>query len=223
MNLRYAVFDMDGTLINSLIIWDVIWTKFGEKYRCDPSFRPTPDDDRRVRTMTMLDAMNYIDETYHFGVGGAELDRYASEICADFYEHDVQMKDGALDFVRALQKNGVRMCIATATDMKLIRIAIKHLKLDEYFETVLSCAEIGKGKDQPDIYLAALHHFGADAKDVWVFEDSAVALVTAKSIGMHTVGLFDACNYGQDILQREADFYIADGETLMRLVDNDLI
>ena len=65
MNIKAAIFDMDGTLIDSLMVWDVLWCRFGEKYLNDKSFSPSEEDDKKVRTLTLKDAMNLIHNNYN--------------------------------------------------------------------------------------------------------------------------------------------------------------
>ena len=110
------------------------------------------------------------------------------------------------------------MCIASATDKKLLTVALYSCGLDRYFDTILSCADIGKGKDQPDIFYAALEHLGTDKETTWVFEDSAVAVATADKTGFKTVGIYDKFNYGHSDLKKTATEYIDDGETLLKLI-----
>ena len=110
------------------------------------------------------------------------------------------------------------MALASATDPALIRLGLKHCDMEKYFAAVLSCAEIGKGKAEPDIFLAALDKLGTSAGETWMFEDSVVALRTAKEIGMPTVGIYDRYNYGHDELEKLADIYVGDGHTLAELI-----
>ena len=86
------------------------------------------------------------------------------------------------------------------------------------FDFVISCVDIGSGKDKPDIYLAALERFGSSLEQTCVFEDSFVALETAKRAGFITVGIHDNGNYDHDKLMAASDYYLADGMTF-----NDLI
>ena len=217
MKIKAAIFDMDGTLVNSLMLWELLWSAFGKRYLNDDSFRPSTEDDKMVRTLTLGDAMNLIHKNYRIGKDGGELLDFANTIFYDFYAKDVKLKGGVKEFLDKLLDNGVKMCIATATDLKLVRVAMQHCNLDKYFLKVFSCGDIGKGKDQPDIYFKTLEFLGEKAEDTVVFEDSLVAIETALKIGMPTVGIYDRFNYGQERIKEISTEYIADGETLLKL------
>ncbi len=217
--IKGAIFDMDGTLINSLIIWDILWSKFGEKYIKDGTFRPSAESDKRVRTMTLLAAMELIHSEYGLGESGEELLDEANRIMVEFYENDVELKEGVADFLDECQRRGIRMCIASATDKKLLSVALRHCGLEKYFEKVFSCADVGKGKDEPDVFLEAMRYLGTDKESTCVFEDSAVAIVTSHRMGLMTVGIFDENNYGQDLIKATADVYIDRDETLLKLIN----
>jgi len=219
MKIGAAVFDLDGTLINSLIVWGKLWESFGEKYMGDKSFTPDKEVDAAIRTMTLLDACNLLCEKYNMGESGQTLLDETNKFMIDFYANSVEFKDGAEEFLKKLKENGTKMCIATATSSMLVKYAVERLGIERYIDTVLSCGDIGKGKDKPDIFLLACRHLGVKPEEAWMFEDSAVALMTAKSIGMKTVGIYDAFNYGHDILKANADIYVDDGETLLKVLE----
>ena len=222
-NIKGAIFDMDGTLIDSLILWNRIWDRFGSLFCEGKSFVPSSADDKAVRTMTLKEAMEYIHTQYNIGKTGADLLEAANKIIIDFYSEEVELKEGVAEFLEYCYSKGIKMCIASATDMELIKIAVKHCNIGKYFTNILSCAEIGKGKDEPDIYLKALECIGLSADECCIFEDSHIAICAAHKMGMKTVGIYDKYNYGQEEMKKFSTIYIAEDETLKKLVDNNCI
>ena len=219
MKIKAAIFDMDGTLVDSLMVWDVLWSSFGAQYLQDPKFAPTAEDDKKVRTLTLKDAMALIHRNYGIGESGEALLEQANRMMVDFYANRVEMKPGAKEFLQHLKENGVKMCIATATASELVSVAMEHCGLYEYFPKVFSCGDIGKGKDHPDVFLIACEKLGVAPEDTWVFEDSLVAIRTAQKIGMQTVAIYDRYNFGQEEMRQIATHYIAEGETLLKPLD----
>ncbi len=217
-NIKGAVFDMDGTLIDSLMLWEVIWKKFGSLFCKDGVFVPSATDDKAVRTMTLKAAMDFIHTQYNIGKTGDELLKKANEIIKDFYSNEVLLKEGVAEFLEYCSAKGIKMCIASATDPDLIKIAVKHCNIENYFIDILSCADIGKGKDQPDIYLKALECLGTSADETCIFEDSHIAICTARKLGFKTVGIYDKYNYGQEEIKKTATIYIAQGDSLKSLI-----
>ena len=218
MNIKAAIFDMDGTLVDSLMLWDILWSTFGERYLNYKSFTPSAEDDKRVRTLTLKDAMKLIHDNYNIGESAESLLTETSRIMNDFYANSVELKDGVREFLEHCKSRGVKMCIASATAPELIHIALKHCDIEKYFLKIFSCGAIGKGKDEPDVFLQAVDFLGTEIKDTWVFEDSLTAIETATKIGMPTVGIYDKFNYGQDIIKEIATEYINSTETLIKLI-----
>ena len=218
MNIKAAIFDMDGTLVDSLMLWDILWSTLGEKYLYNKDFTPAIEDDKKVRTLTLDVAMELIHKNYRIGKSGEELLTLANDIIGDFYANEVELKDGVLEFLEHCKAAGVKMCIASATAPDLLSTAIEHLGIGKYFEAIFSCAIIGKGKEEPDIYLHACKFLQEKPCKTWVFEDSLTAIETAVKIGMPTVGIYDRYNFGQERIEKIATEYIADGETLLKLI-----
>ena len=217
-NISGAIFDMDGTLVNSLWGWDELWRWCGERFLGVKDYRPDEAIDKAVRTMVLADAMDYIHMHCGFGRDGKELLDHFNEILPALYAEKFDLKPGVREFLEALRDRGIPMCIASATEPAFVEIARKRHGFDRYFSAYLSCATIGKGKEHPDIYEAALKTLGTERESTWVFEDSFVALETASSIGMPTVGIYDRYNFEQERLRRSATHYVAKDETMMKLL-----
>lgn len=219
MELKGAIFDMDGTLIDSLFLWEVIWKEFGKRYLKGKDFKPTEADDKVVRTITLKDAMELIHNNYRLGDSGAELLEIANEIMVEFYRNEVLLKKGVLEFLEGCYKKGVKICIASATAPDLLQLAIEHLGVSKYFLKVISCATKGIGKEKPDIFLEALELLGTQKEETYVFEDSLVALKTAREAGFKTVGIYDKHNLQyQEEIKKIVTFYVSSEMTLANLL-----
>ena len=213
--MKAAIFDMDGTLVNSLMYWNTLWESVGRDWLSVDGFRPTEEVDKKVRTMIFTQAMAYVNVACGINADEAEFVKYATDNLEGFYRNVVTVKDGAREFLEYLKGKGIKLCLASATDMKYVNIALDVLELRKYFDYVMSCADIGVGKDKPDIYLLALESLGTDAEKTYIFEDSFVAIETAKAIGLNTVGVFDEYNFDHDRLRCSSMIYLGE-ETDMR-------
>ena len=123
--MKAAIFDMDGTLINSLIFWAHLWKTIGEKYLQDPAFRPDENTDRECRTLTVDKAMDLVHERFGIGGSGKELTDLAVELIIVFYREVVEVKPGTLEFLQYLKDRGVKMAVATASDGDLVQLAME--------------------------------------------------------------------------------------------------
>lgn len=208
MERQFAIFDMDGTLVDSMGFWQAL----GREYLASKGVTEgTEEVLDRMKPMTMTESGALFIQA--FGLPGTP-DSVAAEISALMAEHyrsDVPMKPGVRDYLEQQRRLGVRMCVASATAEDLMELCLRRLGLRDYFEFLLSCETVGQGKTRPDVYLAAAERLGAPVGAVTVYEDAKYAVRTAKAAGFHVVGVYDrnSAPYWEEIC-RTADEVIVD-------------
>ena len=218
MNIQGAIFDMDGTLVDSLSFWDAFWRDMGERYFGDPHFPMDAQHfDTHVRTMIFSHAISYLHGYLNIPCSAQEFEEFAASYVHRFYSTVAKAKTGAYELLSNLRARGVRVCLASATDRRYLNIALESCGLAEFFtpETILSCSDIGVGKERPDVFLAACRVLKTPISETAVFEDSALALETAKGAGFVTVGVYDSHQTAQERLSAASDIYLGEGKTLI--------
>ena len=219
MKIDAVIFDMDGTLVDSLFFWDYLWEKIGEDYLGDTDFTPDLEIDKSARTMIYTEAMELVRTAYNINTTKEDFLSYSVAKIEDFYKHQAKIKSGARELLEALTVRKIPLVLASGSEMKHILIALRKLDLEKYFTNIFSCNDIGYGKDRPDIYIAAIDSLGLSPERIAVVEDSLVALRSAKSLGVRTVGVYDSHNFGHDELKSECDVYIDEHSSLSSLID----
>ncbi|MEL7654699.1 MAG: HAD family phosphatase [Bacillota bacterium] len=191
-----AIFDLDGTILDSMPIWD----NAGEMFLNKLGINAEPGLGKIMFAMCMTEGAEYLKERYSLNMGIDEIIAGINHTIQDFYFHQVQLKDGVKQFLIEMKQAGIPMAAATSSDRKIVERALERLDVINFFDKILTCTEIGAGKEKPDIYFAAAEHMGTLPKDTWVFEDALHAIQTAKSAGFRTVGVYDASskeNWGE--------------------------
>jgi HAD superfamily hydrolase (TIGR01509 family) len=204
--IKGAIFDLDGTLLDSMFIWDTI----GEEYLRSLGKEPHEDLKETFMTLTLEEAAEYYREHYGVTLSVKEIVDGVNAMVEQTYRTKVTLKPGISEYLAWLKGNGVRMCVATVTDRYLVEETLDRLGVRHYFSEIFTCAEVGFGKDKPIIYQKALEHLGTAKDETYVFEDMLFALNTAKTDGFPTVGVYDRHEEHQDELKELADYYIFD-------------
>lgn len=204
--LEGAIFDLDGTILDSMYIWDTI----GEEYLRSLGYEPKENINEIFRSFSLYQAVCYYKSEYGVPMSEQELMDGVNKTVEDHYFYSVPAKAGLHSFLRELSEAGVRMCVATATDRYQVEAALKRLGLDGYFLDIFTCTEVGHGKDEPDIFRKALMRLGTDKSSTAVFEDALYAADTAKRDGFITIGVYDEHTKEQEELKALSDAYIQD-------------
>ncbi len=204
--LKGAVFDFDGTLFDSMFIWDTI----GEEYLCSIGYVPRPDINEVLKPMSLTQAACYFRDEYGVTLPQDEIVNGVNRRIEHFYRNEVQPKRDAESFLQLLTDHGVRMCLATATDRYLVEAALVRCHMEKYFSEILTCSSVGSGKDNPLIFRKAMNFLNTEKQDTWIFEDALHAVMTAKGDGFFVAAVYDRYEENQKLIKETADYYLKD-------------
>lgn len=179
MKIKSAIFDMDGTLLDSMYAWDNV----GENYLIKNGAVPKADLMDNLKTKSLMESVIYLIEEYGINKSPKEIMDELNKTVEHFYFNTVTLKDGVKELLEYYKKNGVKMCVATATDSYLAQGALKHTGILDYFDFILTCSEVKCGKESPEIFGQALLRLGTKKEECLIFEDALHAVETAKRAG----------------------------------------
>lgn len=206
-----VIFDMDGTLLNTL--W--AWKNSTSNFLRSRGIEPPENIDAEMAALSLLEGAREIKKRYGFKESPEELLEEVLATVRKFYEEDAMPKPGVLGVLQALKKQGIKICVATASDREFAEAAFKRTGLMEYIDFIITCDEVGVGKQNPLVYETALKKLGTDRKRTLVVEDALHALQTAKKAGFPTAGVYEV-NFAADqsALQSDATYYVPSFQTV---------
>ena len=203
--VKGVIFDVDGVLLDSMKIWN----NAGERYLKKQGITPEPHLGDIMFSMTLSEGAQYLIDKYHVSAPIEDVKKGIMAEVEHFYFEEAKMKDGARELLDRLKKAGVRMSVATSTDRYCIEGAFSHLGIMDYFDIILTCSEVGKSKENPDIFFEAVSVMKTPIEYTWLFEDGLYSMKTAKREGFRVVGVYDSVSEkDQEEIRRVADVYL---------------
>ncbi len=202
-----AIFDLDGTLLDSMWIWD----RIDQEFLAKRGIAEVPADyQETIATFGAEKTAVYTIERFGLDDSPEDLVQEWLDMAADYYANRLLLKDGAYEYLCRLSEKEIPMAVATSSDIALVQPALERTGVLPLLHTVITVKEAGRGKMFPDIYLQAAERLGCSPGECLVFEDVLEAAETAKKAGFPVVGVAeDRCPADSaELLKQRADYYI---------------
>ncbi|MBO6134057.1 MAG: HAD family phosphatase [Lachnospiraceae bacterium] len=209
---KAVLFDMDGTVIDSMWMWSSIDREFlertGKVY--DPHFQ------KEIEGLSYRETVAYFKERFHVEEDLTQLAETLNNMAMYNYEKVVKFKPGAHDFLMELKAIGIKTGIATSNSAELVAACDRNLNLRGIFDTIRTTDMVERSKPFPDVYLLAARDISIAPENCVVFEDIIPGLMAGRNAGMRIVAVQDDYSMDVDQQKREmADYYIRDYKELI--------
>jgi len=204
--LKGVIFDFDGTLFDSMWIWETA----GEVYLRSLGKEPQAGLQKILKPMSLLQSARYLRAQYGLSCSEQAIMGGVNRTVEDFYFHTAEPKHGVIAFLEELHRREIKLCIATATDRYQVEAALRRCGMERFFSEIFTCTEVGSGKDEPEIFRRAMAHLQTDRRTTAVVEDAYHAAYTAKQDGFAVVGVWDPHESRQAELRAITDLFLSD-------------
>lgn len=203
--IEAIIFDLDGSLVDSMWVWDDIDIEF-----LAVRGLAVPDDFKRaIEGMSFTETAAYSKQRFGLSESVEELKELWNGMAYEKYLRQVKFKPGCLAFLKCCKERNLPMGIATSNSRELVEAVSESLHLADYIDQVVTSCEVSRGKPAPDVYLEAARRLGAAPERCLVFEDVPAGILAGKNAGMRVCAIWD--DHAADVdaeKRRLADYYI---------------
>lgn len=206
-NKKAVIFDLDGTLVDSMWVWRSIDVEYLGQYNVT-----LPEDlQREIEGMSFSEVAVYFKERFQMKESLEEIKEIWNTMAHEKYTTEVPLKKGAKELLDYCKENGIRLGIATSNSRHLVESTVKALGISSYFDFIATSCDVQKGKPAPDVYLWTAKNLGVDPSDCLVFEDIVMGIRAGKNAGMTVCAIDDEYSvYQKEEKLALADYYIKD-------------
>lgn len=208
--LKAVAFDMDGLLLNTEDLYDVIIREIlqdrGKIFR--------PEVRMRMMGQPAPQAWGVLIEAEQLDDRWETLQLEAEERFRILLPRDVALMPGVAALLEGLDRRGIRRCVATSSRRSFATEALSLAGILEHFEFLICGDEVARGKPAPDIYLQAAKSFQLSPEEILVLEDSSHGTVAARAAGCFVVAVPGDHSRHQDFAQAHLQVERVDAEAV---------
>ena len=203
MKITGAIFDVDGTLLDSM----KMWSGLGRRFLISCGVFPDDELENEIKNMSIYRFSSFVKDKYNITCDENSIKDNLLKNVSDYYRFEAPLKPGAKDILKYFSEKNIKMCVATAGDKELVCSAFKRLGIIDCFADILTCSDDVNAKESGRIYQKACQLIGCETRNTWVFEDALYAAKAAKKLGFKVAGIYDESEIAKDELELVADEY----------------
>ena len=204
-NIKGAIFDLDGTLVDSM--W--VWAQIDIDYLKMKGHSAPPDLKDNIGHLSFSQTAAYFKERFKINDSIDTILTDWHNMAFNHYSNNVKLKAGVREFLKKLKDRKVKIALATSNSVPLLEACLKNNEIYDYFDSITTTDEVSRGKDYPDVYLLAASKINVTPENCLVFEDILPAVKGAKSANMKVIAVKDDDSLdSKELLTKYADKYI---------------
>lgn len=204
-NIKGAIFDLDGTLVDSMYVWRKIDIEYLE--RKGHSIPENLGDN--ISHMSFAQVAAYFKNRFNIQDSIEEILEDWHNSAFEEYSKHVKLKPGVKEFLLKLKNNNIKIGLATSNSVPLLEACLKNNEIYDYFDCITLTDEVAHAKDHPDVYLLAAKRLNLNPENCIVFEDILAAVKGAKSAKMKVAAVYDKeSSTSKEEFLKYADLYI---------------
>ncbi|MEW9077877.1 HAD family hydrolase [Terrisporobacter glycolicus] len=186
-DFKGAIFDLDGTLIDSMGVWEKIDKEFLKKRNIDIPC----DYIEKISSMSFEKVAQYTINRFNLKESEEELIKEWNRMAIYEYSNNISLKQNVREYLKKLNDNNIKIALSTSSPRILYESVLKNNRIYEYFDVLVSLEDVKRDKNYPDIYLLAAEKLNLNPQDCVGFEDILIGINTLKKAEFKTVGVYD--------------------------------
>ena len=202
---KAVIFDLDGTLVDSMWVWYDIDVEFLGRY----GHRVPEDLQKDIEGMGFTETAEYFKKRFDLPDSIEKIKEDGLIMAGEKYAHEVRLKSGAAAFLRMLRAQGRKVGIASSNSRELIQAFLASNGVEDCFDCIVTACDVAKGKPAPDVYLEVARRLDVEPENCLVFEDVPMGILSGKNAGMQVCAVRDEyCLDQTEKIRALADYYI---------------